>query len=148
MMSAKGVRTDIFPPSKRSEIMRAVKSANTKPEIAFRKALFARGLRYRLHGRALPGKPDLVLAKYRAAIFVHGCFWHGHDCPRGARTPKTNRAYWTAKIVRNKARDAKNLEALDRLGWRAYIVWECELKDVSAAAKRAARWLAQPKPAR
>ena len=134
-------RTDVFSPEKRSEVMRTVKSADTKPEIALRKALFARGFRYRLHVKGLPGKPDLVFPKYCAAIFVHGCFWHGHDCARGARVPKSNRAYWTAKIARNKERDQKTVKALAHSGWRVYVVWECELKDVSAAADRAADWL-------
>lgn len=134
-------RADIFSPEKRSEVMRAVKSANTKPELALRKALFSRGFRYRLHARGLPGAPDLVFPKYRAAIFVHGCFWHGHDCPRGARVPKDNQAYWLSKIARNKARDQNTVKALIDAGWRAHIVWECELKDADAAAEKAARWL-------
>jgi DNA mismatch endonuclease (patch repair protein) len=133
-------RADVFAPEKRSEVMRAVKGANTKPEIALRKALFAKGLRYRLHGD-LPGKPDLVFPARRAVIFVHGCFWHGHDCARGARVPKTNRAYWTKKVARNALRDAEHAKALAALGWRARIVWECELKDLEGAADKAARWL-------
>lgn len=135
-------RTDPFTPEKRSEVMRAVKGADTRPEVALRKALFRRGLRYRLHAKGLPGKPDLVFPRYRAVIFVHGCFWHGHGCARGARIPKSNRAYWTAKIARNRERDQKNVKALAHDGWRVYVVWECELKDVSAAADKAAQWLA------
>lgn len=134
-------RTDVFSPEKRSEVMRSVKGANTTPELKLRKALFARGFRYRLHGAALPGKPDLVFPKYRSVVFINGCFWHGHDCARGARVPKSNRAYWTAKIARNKARDKENVKSLKALGWRAYIVWECALKDVDGAAAKAARWL-------
>lgn len=132
-------RTDVFTPEKRSAVMRAVKGADTKIEIALRKALFARGFRYRLHAKHLPGKPDLVFPKYRAALFVHGCFWHGHDCARGSRIPKTNRAYWTAKIARNKARDKDNAKRLKALGWRVFVVWECGMKDVEAAAARLAR---------
>lgn len=119
--------------------MRAVKGADTRIEIALRKALFARGLRYRLHAAELPGKPDLVFPKYRAVIFVHGCFWHGHDCARGSRVPKTNRAYWTAKIARNKVRDKENANRLKAQGWRVLVVWECAMKDVEAAAGRLAR---------
>lgn len=132
-------RTDVFSPEKRSEVMRAVKGADTKLEIALRKALFARGFRYRLHAKDLPGKPDLVFPKYRAALFVHGCFWHGHDCARGSRVPKTNRAYWTAKIARNKARDKETTKRLKAQGWRVLVVWECGMKDVEAAAGRLAR---------
>ena len=134
-------RTDVFSEEKRSEVMRAVKDANTKPELKLRKALFARGFRYRLHARDLPGKPDLVFPRYRSVIFINGCFWHGHDCARGARVPKSNRDYWLAKIARNKARDEDIVKALAALGWRAYIVWECSLQKVDDAADKAARWL-------
>jgi len=134
-------RTDVFSVEKRSEVMRAVKGANTKPELKLRKALFARGFRYRLHARDLPGKPDLVFPRYRSVIFINGCFWHGHDCARGARVPKSNRDYWLAKVARNKARDEDIVKALAALGWRAYIVWECSLQNVDDAADKAARWL-------
>ena len=127
-------RTDVFTPEKRSAIMRAVKSRDTKPEIALRKALFALGYRYRLNVKTLPGKPDLVFPKHRTVIFVHGCFWHGHDCKRGNRIPKTNRAYWTEKIARNKARDLRNAAALEAAGWRVLTLWECELKTLDPAA--------------
>lgn len=132
-MTRRTPSTDVFTPGQRSAVMRAVKSSNTKPEIALRKALFALGYRYRLNVKTLPGKPDLVLAKHRTVIFVHGCFWHGHDCKRGGRVPKTNRAYWTAKIARNQARDAGNEAALKALGWRVITVWECELKHLDPA---------------
>ena len=120
----------------RSATMRAVKSRDTGPELAVRKLLrtFAGG--YRLHRADLPGKPDVVYGKRRLAIFVHGCFWHGHDCARGARAPKANADYWGPKIARNRARDAKNLAALDALGWRTLVVYECELKDPGALAAR------------
>lgn len=114
--------------------MRAVKSKNTKPEMIVRKALHALGYRYRLNVKTLPGSPDLVFPKYRAVIFVHGCFWHGHACKRGARLPKTNQDYWRKKIARNMARDAKNSEALRALGWRVITLWECELKSFDPAA--------------
>ena len=145
-MTARKKRADVFSAAKRSEVMRAVKGADTKPEIALRKALFARGLRYRLHAGDLPGKPDLVFPRHRAVVFVNGCFWHGHDCARGARLPKTNRAYWSKKIARNKARDKETVKALAALGWRAYIVWECALKSLDAAADRTARLVRRARP--
>lgn len=113
----------------RSAIMRAVKSRDTSPELAVRALLrrFAPG--YRLHRADVPGKPDIAYVGRKRAILVHGCFWHGHDCARGARPPKANADYWRAKIARNVARDARNLDALATLGWRALTVWECELKD-------------------
>ena len=140
-------RTDVFTTEKRAEVMRAVKSKNTSPELQLRRALHARGHRFRLHRKDLPGKPDLVFASRRAVIFVHGCFWHGHDCKRGARTPKSNRAYWLAKIARNKARDKANRSALEALGWRVLTVWECELKS-GHAIDAACRFLddVQPNP--
>ncbi len=130
--------TDVFTPEKRSAVMRAVKSENTKPELALRKALFALGFRYRLNVKTLPGKPDLVFVKYKTVIFVHGCFWHGHDCKRGNRVPKSNTEYWRDKIARNKARDRKNASALRKLGWRVIALWECKLKDPDAAARNVA----------
>lgn len=127
-------RTDVFTKEKRSEVMRAVKGKNTKPEVTLRKALFALGYRYRLNVKELPGKPDLVFPKYGTVIFVHGCFWHGHRCKRGRRAPKSNAEYWREKISRNKARDKKNAAALKKLGWRVITVWECELKTLDPAS--------------
>jgi DNA mismatch endonuclease (patch repair protein) len=138
-------RTDVFSAKKRSEIMRAVKSADTRPEIALRKALFAQGLRYRINVKALPGKPDLVFPRFNAVIFVHGCFWHGHDCPRGRRIPKSNADYWRNKIARNDKRDRAVRAALQRLGWCVKISWECDLKDILRESTKIAGWLrAQP----
>jgi DNA mismatch endonuclease (patch repair protein) len=114
--------------------MRAVKGRDTKPEITLRKQLHALGYRYRLNAKDLPGKPDLVFPKYKAVLFVHGCFWHGHKCKRGARQPKQNADYWKEKIARNKARDKKNAAALEKLGWRVITVWECELKTLDPDA--------------
>lgn len=108
--------------------MRRVRGRDTGPERTVRRALRDLGFGYRLDGSALPGRPDIVMKGRRVALFVHGCFWHGHDCPRGARVPKSNTAYWTGKIARNRARDAAAVAALDALGWRAVIVWECELR--------------------
>lgn len=140
-MTRRKKRTDIFSAEKRSEIMRAVKGANTKPEIALRKALFAKGFRYRINVRSLPGKPDIVFPKYRAVLFVHGCFWHGHDCARGARAPKANAAYWRKKIARNRERDREAIAALQRHGWNVKISWECDLKDAPKEANKIAGWL-------
>jgi DNA mismatch endonuclease, patch repair protein len=120
---------DVFAPEKRSSIMRAVKSANTGPEVAVRRAAHALGLRFRLHRADLPGKPDLVFPRLNAALFVHGCFWHGHDCARGARLPANNRDYWAAKIARNMARDKASLVELKARGWRVQVIWECETRD-------------------
>ncbi len=121
--------------------MRAVPGKNTSAELKVRKALTQLGARYRLHRRDLPGSPDIVLPGRRLAIFVHGCFWHGHACRRGARVPKTNAPYWIAKIARNDARDVAAQAALIAAGWRAEVVWECELKDAETLAGRLAALL-------
>jgi len=128
--------TDVYPPEKRSSVMRRVKGKDTSPELAVRKALTALGARYRLHRKDLPGKPDIVLPGRRLAIFVHGCFWHGHDCARGARVPKQNRDYWVGKVARNRTRDTANREKLEAQGWRVETIWECELKAPSALSAR------------
>jgi DNA mismatch endonuclease, patch repair protein len=134
-------RTDVYGPAKRSAVMRAVKGRGTSPELAVRRLVWSLGGRYRLNRADLPGKPDIVLPGRRLAIFVHGCFWHGHDCARGARVPKANRDYWTAKVERNRARDAKAREALAAAGWRVETVWECELKDRTGLEARVRSWL-------
>jgi len=126
----------------RSAIMRAVKSRDTRPERAVRKLLHELAPGYRLHRADLPGKPDIAYGRRKLAIFVHGCFWHGHDCARGARAPRENAEYWVNKIARNKARDARNLADLDRLGWRTLVVYECALKHPDALRKRLAAALA------
>lgn len=123
-------------PERRSATMRAVKSRDTGPELAVRKLLSSFAPGYRLCRADLPGKPDIAYGRRKLAIFVHGCFWHGHDCPRGAREPKTNADYWRAKIARNRARDIANLAALDALGWRALVIHECELRDPEALRRR------------
>jgi DNA mismatch endonuclease (patch repair protein) len=116
-------------PETRSRIMRAVKGKNTTPELIVRRLAHAMGYRYRLHRKDLPGKPDLVFPKLRKIIFVHGCFWHGHDCARGARVPKTNRAYWLQKIRGNRENHQSATAALTDLGWEVMVLWECALKD-------------------
>ncbi|HEY3798938.1 MAG TPA: DNA mismatch endonuclease Vsr [Caulobacteraceae bacterium] len=135
--------TDVYPPEKRSAVMRRVKGRGTGPERQVRALLWGLGARYRLNRADLPGKPDIVLPGRRLAIFVHGCFWHGHDCARGARVPKANRDYWVAKVGRNRARDAASNAALTAGGWRVETVWECELKDRPALEARARGWLAR-----
>jgi DNA mismatch endonuclease, patch repair protein len=120
----------------RSDIMRAVKGRDTSPELAVRKLLRGIAPGYRLCRRDLPGAPDIAYIGKRKAIFVHGCFWHGHDCKRGARLPKTNADYWTQKIARNRARDEKHLAAYGALGWRVLTIWECETRDEPALAQK------------
>jgi DNA mismatch endonuclease (patch repair protein) len=121
--------------------MQAVKSKNTSPEKAVRSLLHALGYRYRLHCRDLPGCPDIVFPGRKTAIFVHGCFWHGHDCPRGRREPESNAEYWRKKRAANAERDRKVLLVLSELGWRAMIVWECEIRDKKQLASRLVAFL-------
>jgi len=132
---------DRFTPQQRSAVMRAVPAKNSSAELKVRKALTQLGARYRLHRRDLPGSPDIVLPGRRLAVFVHGCFWHGHHCRRGARPPKANAAYWAAKIARNQARDLAAQAALSAAGWRVEVVWECELRDPAALTGRLAAML-------
>lgn len=115
---------DIVDKATRSRMMAGIQGKNTKPELIIRKALHARGFRYRIHDKTLPGKPDLVFPKYHAVIFIHGCFWHGHDC-RYFKAPQTRTAFWLDKINVNKRRDAQQLEQLKQKGWRIFVVWEC-----------------------
>lgn len=119
--------TDVHTPERRSKNMQAVRSKNTSPELLIRKLLFARGFRFRLHVGSLPGAPDIVLPKYRTVIFVHGCFWHGHDCYL-FKLPQTRTDFWQAKIKANSERDLRNAETLRLAGWRVLSVWECALK--------------------
>ncbi len=135
---------DVFSPGQRSAVMRAVKSTNTAPELAVRRAAHALGLRFRLQRPDLPGKPDLVFPRLKAALFVHGCFWHGHGCARGARMPATNRDYWLGKIGRNRARDEATLAALKRLGWNTHVIWECETRDPDKLSRLIVRKLKRP----
>jgi DNA mismatch endonuclease (patch repair protein) len=136
--------TDVFTPEKRSAVMRRVKGKDTAPELVVRKALTRMGVGYRLHRADLPGKPDIVLAGRKLAIFVHGCFWHGHDCARGSRVPKANRAYWTAKVGRNVSRDETHRAALEAMSWRALVLWECGLKDEAGLEDSLRRALSLP----
>lgn len=120
----------------RSDIMRAVKRAHTKPEIIVRKALHALGLRFRLHRRDLPGSPDIVLPRLRTAVFVHGCFWHRHPGCRYATTPKSRQEYWLPKFEANVERDARKEAQLRELGWHVLVIWECETKSLKALETR------------
>ena len=113
----------------RSRNMSAIKSKNTKPEIAVRKLLHSMGYRFRLHRKDLPGSPDIVLPKYKTVIFVHGCFWHRHENCKYASNPKTRREFWEKKFKENIERDKKTQEKLKNLGWKTNIVWECEVKN-------------------
>jgi DNA mismatch endonuclease (patch repair protein) len=116
-------------PEVRRRTMQAVKSKDTAPELLVRSLAHRMGYRFRLHRKDLPGKPDLVFPGRRKAIFVHGCFWHGHECVRGARVPTSNRDYWTKKIARNKERDRAACAALAHSGWTYLILWECNLEN-------------------
>lgn len=120
---------DVMTPKQRSRCMAAVKGKDTKPEMIVRKYLFSRGMRFRVQVRKLPGTPDIVLPKYKTAIFVNGCFWHGHEGCKYFRLPKSNIEFWKEKIERNIERDRESMQALLDLGWKIIRVWECELRN-------------------
>lgn len=120
---------DVMTPEQRSRCMAAVKGKDTKPEMIVRKYLFSRGMRFRVQVRKLPGNPDIVLPKYKTAIFVNGCFWHGHEGCKYFRLPKSNIEFWKEKIERNIERDRESMQALLDLGWKIIRVWECELRN-------------------
>jgi len=120
---------DIFTPEKRSKIMSKIHSKDTSIEVQVRKWLFKRGFRYRVNVNILPGKPDIVMPKYKTIIFVHGCYWHGHDTGCSySHTPKSNTDYWGPKITKNKVRDQKNEELLEQMGWKVIALWECQIR--------------------
>lgn len=125
--------TDFLSPKERSERMARIKGSNTRPEIALRKVLHSLGLRYRLNRADLPGKPDLVLPRHKAVVFVHGCFWHRHFNCNIATTPKSNTEFWVAKFEKNVARDNRVTGLLNSAGWRVFVVWECEVASARAA---------------
>lgn len=124
---------DTVSQEKRSQIMSAVRSKNTKAELLVRRYLWSHGIRYRIYSKDLPGKPDIVIRRFKLVIFIHGCFWHGHEgCPRG-RVPKSRTEYWKPKIDANKLRDKRVEGELTALGWRQFIVWDCQLRNRTKA---------------
>jgi len=127
---------DIYSPEKRSELMSKISGTDTKPEIAVRKYLHSKGFRFKKNDKRLPGKPDIVLPKYNTAIFVHGCFWHGHKDCKSSKLPKTNREFWENKISDTMKRDKKNFKVLRNRSWKVIIIWECELIKKSARKER------------
>lgn len=135
---------DVVDPATRSRMMAGIRSRNTKPEILIRSLLHRQGFRFRLHVRNLPGKPDMVFPRYRAVVFVHGCFWHGHNCPL-FKWPGTRSEFWREKIGRNQNNDYRTRTGLITAGWRVGIVWECAIrgagKDLGEVTRRLADWL-------
>ncbi len=131
-------------PELRRRIMQAVKNKNTAPELTVRRIAHQMGYRFRLHPKDLPGKPDLVFPRMHKALFIHGCFWHGHDCQRGQRVPKTNTDYWVRKVTKNRTHDATVKEQLRAKGWDLLVLWECELRDAPALSSRLTNFLASP----
>lgn len=132
---------DKFTSQERSRIMSRVKGKNTKPEKVVRSLLHLMGYRFRLHRKDLPGKPDIVLPKHRKVVFVHGCFWHGHENCRRAARPQANADFWNKKIDSNIARDANTQVELEKLGWQFLVIWQCEMKDVEKLRQRLAGFL-------
>ncbi len=140
---------DIVDPRTRSQMMARIKGRDTKPEKQIRSELHRRGFRFRIHCRELPGKPDLVLPRFDTAVFVNGCFWHYHQC-RWSQIPKSNRAFWKAKLTANRKRDERNLAALEESGWYVAVVWECALRrqkpiHIEASMDRLTTWIRQDK---
>jgi DNA mismatch endonuclease, patch repair protein len=133
---------DKVSPQQRSKNMSAVRTRDTMPERSVRSLLHRMGLRFRLHQSALPGSPDIVLKRHNTALFVHGCFWHGHACPRGM-PPSTRLDFWLPKLAQNRKRDEDRARLLRRMGWRVITVWECETRDEAKLARRLARWFRQ-----
>ena len=127
---------DVLTPEQRRKNMAAIRGKNTKPEKAVRSLAHRLGYRYRLHDKKLPGKPDMVFARRRKVIFIHGCYWHMHDCPYGQVIPKTNAEFWQTKRLGNVERDKRSFEALTADGWDVLIVWECQLKDTDVLQER------------
>ena len=140
--------TDTFSAATRSRVMARIRGKNTKPELTLRKALHARGFRYRLHRMGLPGRPDLVFPKHRAVCFIHGCFWHRHRGCRYATTPKTRPDFWEAKFSATVARDQRTCTRLLEAGWRVAVVWECSLrgKGLENTVTHISNWLASDSP--
>lgn len=125
---------DVLTPEQRRRCMASISGKNTKPELIVRKLLFSLGYRYRLHYSNLPGKPDLVFPSKRKVIFIHGCFWHRHDCSKGKSLPSNNSEFWQKKLSDNVIRDSKNISDLKKLGWDVLVIWTCELKNLELLA--------------
>jgi DNA mismatch endonuclease, patch repair protein len=146
---------DIVDASTRSMMMSRVKSKDTRQEVEIRKRLFALGFRYRLNDRKLPGAPDIVLPKYKAAIFIHGCFWHAHDCAL-FRWPSSKKMFWEKKLEGNRQRDIENIESLKKLGWKILVIWECSFrgagkkreKEIETIVIKMKKWLNSGKVSR
>ena len=134
---------DVHNKEQRSRNMAAIRGRDTKPEMIVRRAVHRLGYRFRLHRRDLPGKPDLVLPRHRAVIFVHGCFWHQHNCRYGRVVPVTRAEFWKTKRNENSARDARNIRALRTIGWRVLVVWECRTRDSTSVESRLKSFLAR-----
>ncbi len=134
---------DVLTPEQRRRCMSAVRGGDTEPEILLRKALHALGFRYRLHDRSLPGKPDLIFSGKRTVIFIHGCFWHRHDCKSGRSVPLTRVDFWKKKLADNRERDVRNLRQIRKLNWKVIVVWECKLKGkaLDRSLRRVVRFL-------
>jgi len=128
--------TDIFSQNKRSDIMSNIGNKDTKPELRIRSLLHQMGYRFRLHRKDLPGKPDIVLPKYKTVIFIHGCYWHRHTCKKGRSTPTSNREFWEEKFSKNIERDKRNLVELKNIGWNIITIWQCELKNMEKIQSR------------
>jgi DNA mismatch endonuclease (patch repair protein) len=144
-MAYTGAMPDTVTPETRSRMMAAIKAKDTQPELAVRRGLHAMGFRYALHSNRFPGRPDMVLAKHRAVIWVNGCYWHGHPCG-AAKLPSSNESYWHPKIERTRARDLRNAEAVEAAGWRHLTIWECALRGkhapgIERVLEAAALWI-------
>jgi DNA mismatch endonuclease (patch repair protein) len=127
---------DIYPEKKRSEVMSKIPGRDTKPEMYIRKFLFSKGFRYRIDDNRYPGRPDIVLPKFKTAVFIHGCFWHGHPGCKASKLPETRKEFWEKKINDNILRDKRNIEALKNRGWNVIVIWQCEIKNNAVRQKR------------
>jgi len=139
------MRRDRLTPEQRSKLMSRVRSQDTTPEMIVRRLVHKMGFRCRLHRKDLPGKPDLTFPRYRIIIFVHGCFWHGHDCAKGLNQPKSNKKFWKSKLIYNMNRDINNQKKLKKMGWNVLVVWECQTKDQESLKSRISEFLIDQK---
>ena len=133
--------TDIYDKEKRSWVMSRISGKNTQPEIIVRKLAYSMGYRYRINYPKLPGKPDIVFTKLKKVIFIHGCFWHGHECCKKSKKPSTNQEFWDKKINDTISRDYKKIEELQTLGWSVLVIWQCELNDLAYLKQKIEKFL-------